>query len=119
MKTKLLIITLSIFLSVGTSASVAKNFHFLEVQTVTAEQDAPAKDFTISPNPSSSKLNLRLPSIDEKTTLTVLDVLGKKIYSKELDQLITNVDVSRWNNGVYLVRITTEKTTQTKRFVKQ
>ena len=76
-------------------------------------------DFTISPNPATTKLNINLKTIQPNTHLTIIDVLGKKVLSKELSELETSIDVSRWNAGVYLVRISNDKETQTKRFVKQ
>ncbi|MDX1471963.1 MAG: T9SS type A sorting domain-containing protein [Flavobacteriaceae bacterium] len=82
-------------------------------------QEKAELDFTISPNPASTKINLRVLNLDSEVTLTVIDVLGKKILSKSLSQVNTSIDVSGWNNGVYLIRITSDKKTQTKRFVKQ
>lgn len=76
-------------------------------------------DFKISPNPSKSKLNLLLPSSTITVKLEVFDVLGKKVMSKEVSKLSSSIDVSKWNNGVYLVRITSENGAQTKRFIKQ
>ncbi|WP_228851156.1 T9SS type A sorting domain-containing protein [Aegicerativicinus sediminis] len=76
-------------------------------------------EFTISPNPATTKLNINLKSIQPNTHLTIIDVLGKKVLSKEISELETTIDVSRWNAGVYLVRISNDKETQTKRFVKQ
>lgn len=118
MKIKLLILSLTLLFGIKSFAAPPD---LLESNTslINLEQTSTEKDFSISPNPSNSKMNLRLTTLEEKTILTVFDVLGKKIYSKELDQLVTTLDVSRWNNGVYLVRVTTDKETQTKRFVKQ
>ena len=87
--------------------------------TLGVNEVAQLKDFKISPNPSKSKLNLILPASDNAFKLDVFDVLGKKILSKEVSKLSSSIDVSKWNNGVYLVRITSENGTQTKRSVKQ
>lgn len=77
-------------------------------------------EFSISPNPAKSRLNIYLPQNTNEASVTVFDVLGKKVYSKSIDALSsTTVDVSNWNRGVYLVRVTTSEGTQTKRFVKQ
>ena len=123
MKIKLLIFSflLTFLLGTNTSAYSATILSISDqiVQPTNTEQEQIKQDFTISPNPSSSKINLRLKVLNSETVLTVFDVLGKKIFSKEIDQLNTTLDVSRWNDGVYLVRITSDKETQTKRFVKQ
>lgn len=76
-------------------------------------------DFKILQNPSKSKMTLSLPSLSSAVKLDVFDVLGKKIMSKELNSLTSYIDVSKWNSGVYLVRVTTDLGTQTKRFLKQ
>ena len=78
-----------------------------------------ANAFTISPNPGRDKLNLKLSKLNSNTTVEVFDVLGKKIYADRVNAVTKTVNVSQWNNGVYLVRLTTNNGTQTKRFVKQ
>jgi hypothetical protein len=97
----------------------------LDVDNITADfplsndKFAEKPDFKISPNPSSRKLNLNLSRINNNTSVEVFDVLGKKIYADRIEKLNKSVDVSQWNNGVYLVRLTSDNGTQTKRFVKQ
>lgn len=76
-------------------------------------------DFMISPNPATTILNVYLPKGFENAKLSVFDVLGKKIYNIELNSLNPTINISKWNSGVYLVRIATETESQTKRFVKQ
>ncbi|WP_040278060.1 T9SS type A sorting domain-containing protein [Psychroserpens damuponensis] len=76
-------------------------------------------NFEISPNPATSKLNISLPQNLDNATVTVYDVLGKKICAKGITNLSSSIDVSNWNSGVYLVRVSTNNQTLTKRFVKQ
>ncbi|MFK7783310.1 T9SS type A sorting domain-containing protein [Psychroserpens sp.] len=76
-------------------------------------------EFLISPNPAISSLNVHLSQDSKNAIISVYDVLGKRVYTSQEDALNTSIDVSKWNSGVYLVRISTENTTQTKRFVKQ
>jgi len=75
--------------------------------------------FVISPNPSKDKLNIKLPSANEDLKLEVFDLLGKLIYRGEITQLESSINVFSWKSGVYLVRVSNDKTTQTKRFIKQ
>lgn len=77
------------------------------------------EDFVISPNPAEDKLNIKLLSSREDVKLEVFDVLGKLIYKGEITQLESSVNISNWKSGVYLVRVSNNKTTQTKRFIKQ
>lgn len=75
-------------------------------------------EFTISPNPARTKLNIVLPS-NEEVKLEVFDVLGKRVYNGVVSQLSSAIDVSNWRSGVYLVRVSNDQGTQTKRFIKQ
>lgn len=77
------------------------------------------RDFIISPNPATSTLDVYLPKGFENARLSVFDVLGKEIYKVEVNSLHSTINISKWNSGVYLVRISTETDTQIKRFVKQ
>jgi hypothetical protein len=75
--------------------------------------------FVISPNPGRNTLNLKVPQVQSNMVVTVYDVLGKKIYQNEINQLRSSVDVSQWRSGIYLVKVTDGQSTQTKRFIKQ
>ncbi len=87
------------------------------VTSLSVNEQNLSNEFKIIQNPSRSKLMLSLPNSEVK--LDVFDVLGKKILSKQLSGLTSSIDVSKWNNGIYLVRVTSSEGTQTKRFVKQ
>lgn len=75
--------------------------------------------FEISPNPASSQINIKLADSLNNANMVVYDVLGKKVFDKRLNTIISRVDVSDWNTGVYLVKLTANNKTFTKRFVKQ
>ena len=89
------------------------------ITSLGVNDQAVSSGFKIIQNPSKSKLMLSLPSSNSELKLDVFDVLGKKILTKQLNGLSSSIDVSKWNNGVYLVRVTSDAGTQTKRFVKQ
>jgi len=84
------------------------------------EFDVPAK-FAIFPNPGNDIMNIELPSLtDEGLQMEVYNVLGKKILTKTIKDLSSTINISEWNSGVYLVKMTAENgdITLTKRFVK-
>ncbi|MGK0322043.1 MAG: hypothetical protein ACJAR4_000062 [Psychroserpens sp.] len=96
------------------------NLDNITASTTLSSQEVNALNkFEISPNPATSKLNITLSQKLDDATVLVYDVLGKKIYSKALIARSSAIDVSRWNTGVYLVRISTNNETHIKRFVKQ
>ena len=102
MKLKLLL--LFIFISALSFAQVALD-----------EKD----EFSISPNPAKRELNITLEKNDKAVSLEVFDVLGKRVYKGLITKLEYSVNVSNWKSGIYLVRISDDKSTQTKRFIKQ
>lgn len=84
-----------------------------------SEQEALIK-FSIYPNPSSRLLNISLPRLyNQNVSLDVFDVLGKRVHTQQLSVLTTKVNIEKWNSGIYLVRLSSDTMTQTKRFVKQ
>ena len=96
----------------------------IEVDNITAESSLSTDEFaiqntefTISPNPSKDKLNIVLPTNDE-VNLEVFDVLGKRVYKGTISQLSSSIDVTNWKSGVYLVKVSNDQGTQTKRFIK-
>ncbi len=73
------------------------------------------------PNPASTQLNLELPSFNtDELSIEVYNVLGKRIYTTSINQFKTNIDVSNWNNSIYLVKVISKANNKsiTKRFVK-
>jgi len=94
---------------------------FMMVSSLVMSQDIPKEKiwFSISPNPASRTLNIKVSKKLQNAKITVFDVLGKKVYTKTLSTLSPSIDVSKWNSGVYLVKISSENFSKTRRFVKQ
>lgn len=78
-------------------------------------------DLKLYPNPSSSDyFNIELPSgLQNNTDLVVFDIAGKRIFSQTLNELENSVNVAQWQAGVYLVKLTSNSSSITKRFIKQ
>jgi hypothetical protein len=92
----------------------------ITMQSLTLSQDDfSINGFAISPNPANTKFTISLPNFTENASVSVFDVLGKKVFSGKLNAMSTTINVSQWNSGIYLVRVSTENSTQTKRLVKQ
>ncbi len=92
---------------------------FISAYSFAQVSSDPKDQFTISPNPAKSELNIKLPNTNEDSNLEVFDILGKRVYKGLITQLESSVNVSNWKSGVYLVRVSNTKATQTKRFIKQ
>ncbi len=72
----------------------------------------------IFPNPTSSELNIHLPSEIESAYLTITDFMGKIICTYTINNR-NNIDLSHLKAGIYLVNIATEKETVNFKIVKQ
>ena len=72
------------------------------------------------PNPATSEINIQMA--DNRfvgSTMQVYDVYGKLITTSEIVSQSVRLDVSAWANGVYIVRINSNESIVTKRFVKR
>ncbi len=76
-------------------------------------------DFTIYPNPSTTNLNLSLNTISNGSRIEIYNILGAKIFSRNISNPNLTINASQWQKGVYLVRVLSDDKTLTKRFVKQ
>lgn len=79
--------------------------------------DFDIKDFSISPNPAKSYISLKLPQEKSLASVQIIDLLGKLVYSN--NTLENRINISSLSRGVYLVKISTDNSNQTKRFIKQ
>lgn len=114
------------FTQVGVNGFVCKPHEFFMYGTVTVVPEGTLStgtfdkvDFKIAPNPAKKKLNITLPNAQQNASVEVFDVLGKRVYAGEINTLKKTIDVSEWNKGLYLVRITSDNGSQTKRLIKQ
>lgn len=84
-----------------------------------SQEEFAINDFDISPNPANNNFTINIPSFNENVTVNVYDVLGKEVYNGKLNSMSSTINVSQWNSGIYLVRVSTEEATHTKRLVKE
>ncbi|MCB0434226.1 MAG: T9SS type A sorting domain-containing protein [Mangrovimonas sp.] len=78
------------------------------------------KNFKISPNPVIDKITLELPERITEATIEVYDILGKRVYAERLENLTSHpeINVLSWNKGIYLVKVASGNSVETKKFVK-
>lgn len=77
------------------------------------------KLFDITSNPAKTHLIINLPASVNSGELVIHDVLGKKVISQTIQQSQQlKIDVSNFNQGLYLVSLTSEDKKQTQRFLK-
>ena len=59
----------------------------------------------IYPNPTNGKLNI---TAEYMTRINITNTLGQTIYDQEVDSDNQIIDMTQYEAGVYMVRITTE-----------
>lgn len=93
--------------------------------TSTSEKDnviVPKSAVKVYPNPTQAIVNLKLEGKSNLSSITVINNLGKVVYSKSVvnELKVTEIDMSNFSNGIYFVRITdSENSTFTERVIKQ
>jgi len=79
-----------------------------------------AGQWEVYPNPASSILSIVNNSGLNISSLEVLDMNGKIVMaSQAINHLQTDLDVSQLQIGIYLIQLTIDEQTMTKRFIKQ
>jgi hypothetical protein len=62
--------------------------------------------FHIYPNPASGKVFISRKISDSQTTIEFLDALGNVVFSKIISSKTLELDISKINPGLYLVKLT-------------
>lgn len=89
------------------------NNHFINTynivaSTPTSSEDLILKDYTVSPNPANSYINM--PESQEAHSLVIFDIVGKEITSMSINnQTIMNIDFLQ--KGAYLLQFRNEDQT--------
>ncbi|GBL35385.1 hypothetical protein EMGBS15_09800 [Filimonas sp.] len=78
----------------------------------------------VYPNPSADIVNLSMKFVNTAKTVTVemVDIAGKVVYSSQLQNVLesnTKIPVSQLSNGLYLIKLTTDAGTISRKFVKE
>lgn len=94
----------------------------LTVNLVLANENPIQNLIQIYPNPTANQLNIDLTSLNATTVVEIFDSIGKLLDSKSYTQSQTqqrqSLDFSQYHSGVYLIKVNTDKLSQTYRIVK-
>lgn len=97
----------------GTSVNCGFN---LTVQPALSVQDFQKLNFKLYPNPANSTITVAGENIANEK-VAIYNLLGQKVYEKELWSTENKIDISFLSKGVYTLKF--EKTKDTVKFVKQ
>lgn len=90
-------------------------YSFVDVLGVNSFKSA---NFKVYPNPTNANWNLTSTDSNPITSVQVVDILGKVVFSKTYASNEVHVDASNLLSGVYFARVSTESTTETIKLVK-
>jgi hypothetical protein len=77
------------------------------------------EDFSFYPNPVKDELHLRMPSTFSQVEVLIYNQLGQKVLNQRIREDSKTINVSGLPTGIYLIKFTTEITSQTFKFIKQ
>ncbi len=73
------------------------------------------KDFSIYPNPTNDKLYIN--GLTEKAIISIFDQNGKLFFNKQI--INDEIDISNFQNGIYIFKVETNKGKITRKFIKE
>lgn len=79
-----------------------------------------AQNVQLYPNPAKREINIDLGAINfEDSSIKIYSVLGQLVTEETLNSKTNTIDTSSLPSGIYLMTITAEEASVTKRFIKQ
>ena len=88
-----------------------QDYIVVEVKVESVNENA-IEDLSIYPNPTKDVLNIAAESM---TRLTITNTLGQVVYDKAANSDKEILDMSQYESGIYMIRVTTENGVATKR----
>ena len=73
-------------------------------------------EVVVYPNPSTGIFNIAL---QEDASVSVTDMLGKVIYTNKVKSGNNTIDISNYQSGIYLLNVTSENGSVTKKLIKE
>ena len=74
---------------------------------------------SIYPDPSSFHLTIETSVIPTISQLSIMNLNGQEVLTRQITQHKTTIDISHLPCGVYFVRLTNDKSVEVGKFIKQ
>lgn len=88
------------------------------IDAVAGIHDVKQTAFEVWPNPATDNLNVRLADMPlGNANVTIHDVQGRQVLSREMKELDSVFDVSMLNSGIYLVTVNNGQASETKKII--
>lgn len=105
---------------VGSNGTILKTINGGGLPVGIHDRPLSAETLNFYPNPSSTTITISLPSTTpiNNTTLSIYNVNAQQVISRRITEPTTVLDISTLPQGVYFVRMTTDRTVRVGKFVK-
>lgn len=96
-----------------------KTFRLVYTLNVSAvKENNISTSFQLYPNPTSEKINLIFKA-KEKRTVTLLDLMGKEVFTTNTNTANLQLDVSNYPKGIYFIKVTTDTESSSQKIIVQ
>ena len=91
-----------------------------EEPLITNINEAKLEVLSIYPNPTNSNITIDLgKNITDNATIEIIDLLGKKLYVKEVSTKTNKINLEGFTNGIYIVKFSNNNGIITKKIIKE
>ena len=77
-----------------------------------------SSQISIYPDPATDKITIETSATQGQSQLSVMNLNGQEVITRQLTQSKTQLDISGLPGGVYFVRLINERTIVIRKFVK-
>ena len=78
-----------------------------------------ASRLSLYPNPATDKITVEISGTAEGSNLSVLNIKGQQLITRQITEPKTQLDISCLPQGVYVVKLTNPKSVATTKLIKQ
>ena len=82
------------------------------------DEELMKNQISIFPNPAHNRLNIGFQTSFRQAQVEIMDISGRSLYNEKLNMSSNSVDLSSFDPGIYLLRLTKDGKTFTKKIMK-
>jgi photosystem II stability/assembly factor-like uncharacterized protein len=105
--------------AVGTNGTILKTTNGGGYPVGLTDFTSKLNALNIYPNPASNTITIETSAIPTQSHLSISNLNGRELITRQITQPKTKIDVSALPSGVYFVRLTGERTVEVGKFIKQ
>ena len=74
---------------------------------------------SVCPNPATDKITIEIAAGLASSQLSIINLNGEEVLTRQITQPKTQIDISNLPSGVYIVRLTNDKTVEVRKIIKE